>query len=155
LSPEKNHARLIKAFDIVHRDNPNTRLVIIGGGPLAPDLAALVVELGLVTDVTLAGWQYNPYAIMANSDCFVLPSDYEGQPMVLLEAMVLGLPIVTTDFGIRAYLSGNIPTPFFDYVEHNQKAVRQFYQAIGAVAATDPQNKDTDGRDWARHSQLG
>jgi CDP-glycerol glycerophosphotransferase len=155
LSPEKNHARLIKAFDLVRRDNPNTRLLIIGGGPLRADLEALVVELGLVTEVTLAGWQNNPFAVMANSDCFVLSSDYEGQPMVFLEAMVLGLPIVTTDFaavrsalpagygcivpqdvagvaeGMRAYLSGNVPAPVFDYVEHNQKAVRQFYEAIG------------------------
>jgi CDP-glycerol glycerophosphotransferase len=157
LSPEKNHARLIRAFDIVHRDNPNTRLVIIGGGPLEAQLTALIAELGLVNEVTLAGWQHNPYAIMANSDCFVLSSDYEGQPMVLLEAMVLGLPVVTTDFsavcsalpqgygrvvaqdadslaeGMRAYLSGQVHAQHFDYAEHNRNAVRQFCEAIGVI----------------------
>lgn len=157
LSPEKNQARLIRAFDLVHRENPNTRLIIMGSGPLREKLETLVDELGLVTAVTLAGHQDNPYAVMAYSDCFVLSSDYEGQPMVLLEAMVLGLSIVTTDFasvrgalpqgyghvvpmtakgvaqGMRAYLRGDIPSPTLDYTAYNRDAVQQFYEAIGAV----------------------
>jgi CDP-glycerol glycerophosphotransferase len=159
LSPEKNHARLIKAFDLVHRDNPNTRLLIMGGGPLRQDLERLVVDLGLVTAVTLSGRLANPYAVMANSGCFVLSSNYEGQPMVLLEAMVLGLPIVTTDFasvrgtlppgygrvvprtvegladGMRAYLAGGVGALPFDHAAYNREAVEQFYQAIGAATA--------------------
>jgi CDP-glycerol glycerophosphotransferase len=159
LSPEKDHARLIRAFDLVHRDNPNTRLVIMGGGPLRQDLEDLVVDLGLVMSVTLPGRLANPYAVMTNSDCFVLSSNYEGQPMVLLEAMVLGLPIVTTDFasvrgtlpsgygrvvprsvegladGMRAYIAGEVGALPFDYVAYNREAVEQFYQAIGATTA--------------------
>ncbi len=159
LSPEKDHARLIRAFDLVHRDNPNTRLLIMGAGPLRQDLERLVVDLGLVTAVTLPGRMANPYAVMANSDCFVLSSNYEGQPMVLLEAMVLGLPIVTTDFasvrgtlpsgygrvvprtveglaeGMRAYLAGEVGALPFDYAAYNRDAVEQFYQAIGATTA--------------------
>ena len=134
----------------------------MGSGPLREKLEALVDELGLVTVVTLAGHQDNPYAVMANSDCFVLSSDYEGQPMVLLEAMVLGLTIVTTDFasvrgalpegcgrvvpssvkglaeGMRAYLRGEVPAPTLDYVAYNQNAVQQFYEAIGAVGRGTP-----------------
>jgi glycosyltransferase involved in cell wall biosynthesis len=117
------------------------------------------VDLGLVTAVTLPGRLANPYAVMANSDCFVLSSNYEGQPMVLLEAMVLGLPIVTTDFasvrgtlpsgygrvvprtvegladGMRAYLAGEVGALPFDHVAYNRAAVEQFYQAIGATTA--------------------
>jgi CDP-glycerol glycerophosphotransferase len=155
LSPEKNHARLIRAFDLVHRDNPNTRLVIMGDGPLRLQLDELIVELGLLTAVTLAGRQDNPYGVMAKANCFVMSSDYEGQPMVFLEAMALGIPIVTTNFasvrgalpegyglvvamsvealasGMRAYLEGDVPAPAFDYVAYNEHAVQQFYQAIG------------------------
>jgi CDP-glycerol glycerophosphotransferase len=162
LSPEKNQTRLIEAFDLVHRDNPNTHLVILGSGPLAGALRNRIVDLGLATAVTLAGHQKNPYGVMAKSDCFVLSSDYEGQPMVLLEAMVLGLPIVTTDFasvsgalpegsgyitpstvkglaeGMRAFLEGRVPAPPFDYVAYNQNAVEQFYRAIGAIAPDRP-----------------
>lgn len=157
LSPEKNHERLVRAFDVIHQEDPATRLVILGGGPLLARLAELVDELGLTSAVTLAGRQPNPYAVLANSDCFVLSSDYEGQPMVLLEAMILGLPIVTTAFGsvrgavsegsglivarkvealaegMRAFLRGEVPTRVFDYVTYNQEATDEFYRAIGAA----------------------
>jgi CDP-glycerol glycerophosphotransferase len=55
LSTEKNHARLIKAFDRVHQEFPDTRLVILGSGPPQPDLARLIEELGLASAVNLAG----------------------------------------------------------------------------------------------------
>ncbi|MGP5698714.1 CDP-glycerol glycerophosphotransferase family protein [Glutamicibacter arilaitensis] len=99
LSPEKNHARLIKAFASVHRTNPLTRLVIAGDGPLRADLEALIQETGLTASVRLVGHLKNPYKLMKYSDAFVLSSDYEGQPMVLLEALVLGVPVITTSFG--------------------------------------------------------
>jgi glycosyltransferase involved in cell wall biosynthesis len=47
--------------------------------------------------VVFAGWQSNPYAWMRQSDLFVMSSRWEGMPNVLLEAMVLGLPAVSTD----------------------------------------------------------
>ncbi|WP_285116078.1 glycosyltransferase [Leifsonia sp. fls2-241-R2A-40a] len=156
LSPEKNQGRLIRAFAAVHAENPRTRLVIVGSGPLAGELEALVAELGLQGSVFLTGMQRNPHAIMAKADCFVLSSDYEGQPMVLLEALVLQLPIVTVEFasaknalpagsgmvvpqtvdgvadGMRAFLRGDVPDSHFDYVGYNRKAVAEFYRAIGA-----------------------
>ncbi|WP_374010018.1 CDP-glycerol glycerophosphotransferase family protein [Leifsonia sp. LS-T14] len=160
LSPEKNQARLIRAFAAVHAENPRTRLVIVGSGPLAGELEALVAELGMQGSVFLTGMQRNPHAIMAKADCFVLSSDYEGQPMVLLEALVLQLPIVTVEFasaknalppgsgmvvpqsvdgvadGMRAFLRGDVPDSHFDYAAYNRKAVSEFYRAIGATAST-------------------
>lgn len=157
LSPEKNQARLIRAFSEVHAANPRTRLVVVGSGPLAGALESLVAELGLTGSVFLTGMQRNPYAIMAKADCFVLSSDYEGQPMVLLEALVLQLPIVTVEFasaknalpagtgmvvpqtvegvaaGMRAFLRGEVPDSHFDYHAYNRKAVAEFSRAIGAV----------------------
>jgi len=157
LSPEKNQGRLVRAFAAVHAENPQTRLVIVGDGPLAGELEALVAELGLAGSVFLTGMQRNPHAIMAKADCFVLSSDYEGQPMVILEALVLGLPIVTVEFasaknalpagsglvvpqtddgvaaGLRAYLAGDVPESRFDPEAYNRKAVGEFYRAIGAA----------------------
>lgn len=158
LSPEKNQARLVRAFAAVHAENPRTRLVIVGSGPLAGELEALIAELGLQGSAFLTGMQRNPHAIMAKADCFVLSSDYEGQPMVLLEALVLQLPIVTVEFasaknalpvgsgmvvpqtvegvadGMRALLRGEIPDSRFDYHAYNAKAVSEFYRAIGATS---------------------
>lgn len=157
LSPEKNQGRLVRAFATVHAENPRTRLVIVGDGPLAGELAALIAELGLERAVFLTGMQRNPHAIMAKADCFVLSSDYEGQPMVILEALVLGLPIVTVEFasaknalpagsglvvpqtdegvadGLRAFLAGQVPDSRFDFAAYNRKAVGEFYRAIGAA----------------------
>lgn len=159
LSPEKNHERLIRAFDLVHQENPDTRLVIIGSGPLEASLDALTRRLGLAQAVTFAGQQPNPWAIMAKSDYFVLSSDYEGQPMVILEARVLGLPVITTAFdsvggalppgvglivprdhrdladGMRKALAGEVPNPEFDPVAYNREAVADFCRAIGADPA--------------------
>jgi CDP-glycerol glycerophosphotransferase len=158
LSPEKNHERLIRAFASVHAGDLDSRLVILGSGPLHQQLSALIDELSLNGAVTLAGHQSNPYAVMSRSGCFVLSSDYEGQPMALLESLVLGLPIVTTDFdtvrgvmpddgglvvarqvpaladGMRAFLRGDVAPARFAPDLYNHSAIRQFYRAIGAVA---------------------
>ncbi|TFC10422.1 glycosyltransferase [Cryobacterium algoritolerans] len=157
LSPEKNHARMIRAFAAVHSDHPETRLIIVGDGPLYEQLSRLITELGLSTAIVLTGHQHNPYAVMAASDCFVLSSDYEGQPMVLLEALILDLPVVTVAFGsagdalptgvgltvpatddgladgMRAFLRGEVPTAPFDNAAYNQDAMEQFYVAIGTA----------------------
>lgn len=156
LSPEKNHARLIRAFSQVHEKHAHTRLVIIGNGLLMDPLTELVETLGLGDYVSMAGQVDNPYAIMADSDCFVMSSDYEGQPMVILEARTLDLPIVTTAFssvggsvpegagvvveqtdealveGMELFLAGKVPSKRLDWDSYNENAMQQFYRAIGA-----------------------
>jgi CDP-glycerol glycerophosphotransferase len=157
LSTEKNHERLIRAFDLIHQEYPDTRLIILGSGTLRNRLETVIEELGLTSAVLLAGYLANPYGVLAHSDCFVLSSDYEGQPMVLLEALVLNLPVVTTDFasvrgsmpeghgrivarkvdalakGMREFLRGKVVAKPFDYVGYNREATEEFYHAIGAA----------------------
>ncbi len=158
LSPEKNYERLIRAFHVLHQSHPDTRLIILGGGPLEASLRGLCAELGLKGVVTLAGQQSNPYVVMARSDCLVLSSNYEGQPMVFLEALTVGIPVVTTRFpsvrdslpegtglvvpqtvdglaeGMAAALRGEVPNPPFDADAYNREAVQEFYRAIGVEA---------------------
>ncbi|WP_144554152.1 glycosyltransferase [Bacillus sp. X1(2014)] len=97
LSPEKGQDHLIKAFARFHQGFPNSKLYILGEGLLRKDLENLIGELKMEKSVFLVGQVENPFQIMKKCDCFVLSSHYEGQPMVLLEAMTLGMKILATD----------------------------------------------------------
>jgi glycosyltransferase involved in cell wall biosynthesis len=96
LEAQKDFPNLIRAFAKV-RQVQKSRLVILGWGPDRPQLEALVKELGLQDDVDLPGYVQNPYAYMARSAAFVLSSAWEGLPTVLIEAMALGIPVVSTN----------------------------------------------------------
>lgn len=121
LSPEKNHARLIRAFAEVHAKDPAARLLIIGGGPLEDELAAQISAAGLADAAFLAGRRRQPVAVLAAADCFVLSSNYEGQPMVLLEAALCSLPIVSTAF---ASVADALPDDTIRVVECDDAALR-------------------------------
>jgi CDP-glycerol glycerophosphotransferase (TagB/SpsB family)/glycosyltransferase involved in cell wall biosynthesis len=154
LSPEKNHARLIDAFAIVHGAQPQTRLLIVGDGPLRADLHDQIASLDLADSAFLSGSLANPFPAMAAADCFVLSSNYEGQPMVLLEAAIAGLPIVTVRFGsvsdalpegelhvvdqsvsglaagLTDYLDGTVGAAELDARRYNALALREFAAAV-------------------------
>lgn len=96
LEPQKDFATLIRAFAKVRSQVPS-RLVILGWGPDKERLESLIQELGLADDVILMGYVDNPYAYMARSKAFVLSSAWEGLPTVLIEAMALSLPVISTN----------------------------------------------------------
>lgn len=96
LEKEKDFSSLIRAFKRVRQER-EARLVILGEGSQRPLLEALVAELGLDDDVQLLGYVDNPYNYMARSSVFVLSSVAEGFASVLLEAMAVGTPIVSTN----------------------------------------------------------
>lgn len=105
LRPEKNIARLIRAFARL-RETQAARLVIVGDGPLRGELEALAQSLGVERDVTFTGYLANPGERLAEFDLFALSSDTEQLPIAMLEAMALGLPIVSTRVGdIEAVLA--------------------------------------------------
>lgn len=152
-SPEKNQARLLRAFAQVHSRMPTARLSIVGYGSLRAELEHLVDTLGLRGVAFVVGPFANPFPILAASDCFVLSSDYEGQPMVILEAATLGLPIVAVDFrsvhdalpnsplhivaqdddalaqGMLEFLAGNVATSVIDTAGYNAAALAGFLAA--------------------------
>jgi CDP-glycerol glycerophosphotransferase len=97
-SPEKNHARLVRATAAVVRSGHDVAVVVMGSGPLDAELRALVQEQGLTDTVLFTGHVANPMPVIAQADCFVLSSDHEGLPMVLLEALSLGTPVLSTAF---------------------------------------------------------
>ncbi len=93
LSPEKNFRALIDAWGSVMEYIPNARLTVLGDGLLRAELQTRIEELGLGGSVLLAGQRLNPYPAIKRADLFVLPSVHEGQPVVVLEAMTLGVPV--------------------------------------------------------------
>jgi glycosyltransferase involved in cell wall biosynthesis len=95
LTEQKGFDLLIKAFGDMRR-GLNVRLVILGEGEMRTDLERLLTGLGLEEQVALMGRQTNPYKYLARSSLFVLSSVGEALPTVLLEAMALGIPIVST-----------------------------------------------------------
>ncbi len=92
----KDFPTLIRAFALV-RMKRNCRLMILGEGRQRDALIKLVNELEVADDVLLPGFQENPYSFMAKSRVLVLSSVREGYPTVLVEALALGLPVISTD----------------------------------------------------------
>jgi glycosyltransferase involved in cell wall biosynthesis len=97
LSRQKGQDLLLRAFAIVRRDLPTARLVLVGKGDAAAELRSLAADLGLTEAVEFAGYSSDPSGAFAATDCFVLPSRWEGFGMVLLEALQFGLPLVAAD----------------------------------------------------------
>ncbi len=95
-SPEKGHERLIKAFLEYSKDDPNAYLLIVGGhGNSFNDTMQLIEESG--TDkIIIVRHISNPYPILNACDMFILSSFYEGLPMTIMEALVLGKTIIST-----------------------------------------------------------
>ncbi len=96
LAPQKNFHLLLDAFDRVRRECEAT-LDIFGEGPLRPQLEERTRELGLTGSVRLRGYVPSLDEHLGDYDLFVLSSDFEGFPSVLVEAFAAGLPVVTTD----------------------------------------------------------
>lgn len=97
LAKEKRYDMLLKAFAILRKRRENTRLIILGKGVMQEGLEELALKLGIEKYVDFVGFQPNPFAWISKADIFVLSSDHEGFPMVLLEAMACGTPVISTD----------------------------------------------------------
>jgi len=95
LIEQKDHATLLRAFARVHGELPDARLAILGGGPLEGETRALADELGLAGAVALPG-RTEIRDWLERADVFAHSSRWEGFGIVLLEAMLAGLPVVAT-----------------------------------------------------------
>lgn len=94
----KGHRYLLEAF--AKLQDPNALLVIVGDGPQAQALQQQIMQLGIQQQCRMVGNQTNVARWLQAFDCFVLPSyANEGVPQALLQAMLTGLPCITTDAG--------------------------------------------------------
>ena len=152
-APEKGQDRLVSAFAKYHENHPDSYLIIMGGYSLNNGYGKLlkqIEQLGLQEHVILIENVSNPYPIIKACDYFVLSSLYEGFGLVLVEADILGLPVVSTDItgprgfmqkyggtlvenseagilhGLELLHSGKVSTLPVDYEMYNQEAVQEF-----------------------------
>lgn len=95
LKSQKNHSLLLRAMSHLSESRP--MLMILGQGDSELMLRRLAEELGVADRVIFAGFHPDPIAFYGTADLFVLSSDYEGFGNVIVEALSMGLPIVSTD----------------------------------------------------------
>lgn len=154
-SKEKGHFRLLEAFKQVHQQFPDTQLLIIGGyGKLYSSLMKKINKYGLNECVFLVKNLSNPLPLVKQCDGFVLSSFYEGFGLVLAEANILNIPIISTDIvGARGFMKKykgciypnntdgiyqgmldlyhrKVEIIDVDYQQYNQEAIEQFYSLI-------------------------
>ncbi len=92
---EKNHILLLQAFFILK--HLPCKLIIVGGGVMEDELKQKVIDLGIQNKVLFCGFDTNPFKYVKRSNCFVLSSDVEGFPNVLIEALACGKSVISTD----------------------------------------------------------
>ena len=127
---QKDHGTLIRAFRLFYEKHPDWHLDLYGKGPLQGELKALTEELGLTEAIRFKGYRDDIHEQIRSAGMFVLSSRFEGQPNALLEAMMIGLPCVTSAYpGLEEFLkdSGSALTvPVGD--------VRSMAEAMGRIA---------------------
>jgi glycosyltransferase involved in cell wall biosynthesis len=96
LSYEKGIDILLQAWNLVHREAPQARLLIVGDGPLQSQLLGITRALGLSQSITFTGAQRDIPAQLYRGSFAVSPSRWEGMPNAVLEAMACGIPCVAT-----------------------------------------------------------
>ena len=99
LSGVKRVDRLLHAIKLAKQKIPTLNAVVVGDGPDKKYLQKLAEQLGISDDVNFVGWQDNVHVWLQKSKCFVLTSDSEGLYQALIQAMMTGLPAITSDVG--------------------------------------------------------
>ena len=151
LSPEKNHLSLIDAISKLVENNSRCHLYILGNGPIRKQIQNKISETKMEKHIHLLGHLENPSMFVNLCDCFILTSNYEGQGLVLLEAMIMGKPVIGTNVpgiqsvlensrgllvdnsidgiyqGMQSFIDGKIRISDFDYHLYNQEALADFY----------------------------
>ncbi|MDK3684830.1 glycosyltransferase [Staphylococcus pseudintermedius] len=156
LSPEKGFDLLIKAVAELAPKYPQLKLYILGDGPLKGTLKSLVEQLGIQNHVYFLGQRRNPFFIVKRADVFALTSHYEGQSVVILEALTVGTHVLASDIianryvledekygmlveknevdiakGLEQFINGtNKDYTKFDAVAYNEETIQEFYSLL-------------------------
>lgn len=109
LSKEKNPDRLFSVLKMACCDNMKLKAVIVGEGPLLSSLKEKIKASGLERNIVCKGYMENPIKLLSQAKLLIMTSDWEGTPMCVLEAMALGIPVVSTPTdGIRDLIESDV-----------------------------------------------
>ena len=151
---------LLQVLALPHWLERNVRLTLIGTGPHERTLRGMVDQLKL-TNVQFAGQQQNIEEVWVNHHALVLPSRFEGMPLVVVEAMLCGRPCIVTDVGgnrelVRDGVNGFIAkAPTVELLDETLNRAWEFrnqWEEMGIVAAQDARRfvSPDPGKDFAR-----
>ncbi|NTQ65429.1 glycosyltransferase [Enterococcus faecium] len=164
LDKQKNYELLIKAFTRAKLNAKfQEKLYILGDGPHRQKLKKMIYDLNMSDEVILLGRKSNVNEYLKNATAFVMSSDYEGLPNALIEAMAMGLPVISTDFytGAASELideKNGLLVPVGD-IEKMEKAIveimkkpKPILKAMGRVSKKRVIGLDVDSiiKEWAR-----
>lgn len=96
---QKNHRGLLEAFGLILKKKPDCCLNLVGDGELRQEIEAYAEELGIREKIIFHGSQSDVHPYLHDADIFLLPSQFEGMPMTIIEAMGTGLPVVASAVG--------------------------------------------------------
>jgi len=109
LHRQKGHLVLLEAVAPLLRANAGWRLMIVGEGPLRSELESRISALGCGDQVLLPGFRDDVPRLLKTASLMVLPSLWEGQPNVVLEALAAHLPVIATDVeGVRELVQDGV-----------------------------------------------
>lgn len=157
LAEAKDQVTLLKAMSILKERKVDVFLLLVGDGELRHLLESSIRQLELPGHVLLLGNRTDVDALMPQADCFVLSSQREGLPMVVLEAMASGLPIVSTRVGgipeiVTAGKNGFLVEP--GHPDQLADAIERILMQTEAISAMGPVNREKIEQNFSMHQTV-
>lgn len=163
-SPEKNHALFIKALKkVVEMRSGRIKALLVGSGPELQSIRFMVQEYCLEKVVEFMGERQDVSDLLGYVDCLVLTSNLEGLPLVVLEAMAAGKPVIATNVGgipeVIANGKTGILVPAFDVDKLTESIInlidnRKYFEAMGLKAAVIVRERFDISRVVKEHDNL-
>lgn len=161
LHPQKNQAMMIKMMQRLHPIFPTYKLVIYGEGEIRSNLEKMISDLGLEDVVSLPGSSSKVWDSISHAKCFILSSNYEGMSNALIEAMCLGLPVISTKVsGSTDLIQDGVNGLLIDVGDEDALFEKAKYlldnpdsaesMAAEATKVYDKLALDTIGREWVK-----
>ena len=96
---QKDHKTLVAAFELLVKKSPRNKLLLVGHGPLVPDIELLIKEKALQDNIYYVGRINDVYTLCSTCRQYVCSSAWEGMPIIIMQAMLYKLPVVSTNVG--------------------------------------------------------